>query len=55
MPTRNIIFLNGPNANLYGLDAKGTYGTESFPQIEARCRKHAESLGVGARFPSVQS
>ena len=50
MPTRNIIFLNGPNANLYGLDAEGTYGTESFPQIEARCRNHAESLGVALDF-----
>ena len=38
MTQPRILFLNGPNANLYGLDAKGTYGTESFPQIEARCR-----------------
>jgi 3-dehydroquinate dehydratase-2 len=45
-----ILFLNGPNANLYGLDAKGTYGTESFPQIEARCRAHAESLGAALDF-----
>ena len=50
MSTRNIIFLNGPNANLYGLDANGTYGTESFPQIGARCRKHADSLGVALDF-----
>jgi 3-dehydroquinate dehydratase II len=50
MPTRNIIFLNGPNANLYGLDAEGTYGTESFPQIGVRCRNHAESLGVALDF-----
>lgn len=50
MTQRRIIFLNGPNANLYGLDAKGTYGSESFSQIEARCRKHAESLGVKLDF-----
>ena len=55
MSTRNIIFLNGPNANLYGLDAEGTYGTESFPQIGVRCRNHAEKSWRGARFPSVQS
>ena len=50
MPATVVYFLNGPNANLYGLDAKGVYGTESFPQIEARCRKHAESLSVALDF-----
>jgi 3-dehydroquinate dehydratase-2 len=50
MPQPRILFLNGPNANLYGLDAKGTYGTESFPQIEARCRSHAQSLGAELDF-----
>ena len=50
MTQRRITFLNGPNANLYGLDNKGTYGSESFSQIEARCRKHAESLGVSLDF-----
>lgn len=50
MTARRIVFLNGPNANLYGLDAKGTYGSESYPQIEARCRAHAESLGVSLDF-----
>jgi 3-dehydroquinate dehydratase II len=50
MTARRIVFLNGPNANLYGLDAKGTYGSESYPQIEARCRAHAESLGVTLDF-----
>lgn len=45
-----ILFLNGPGTNLYGLDAKGTYGTESFPQIESRCRDHAKSLGVTFDF-----
>jgi 3-dehydroquinate dehydratase-2 len=45
-----ILFLNGPGTNLYGLDAKGTYGTGSFPQIEARCRDHAQSLGVDFDF-----
>ena len=44
MTQPRILFLNGPNANLYGLDAKGTYGTESFPQIKARCLTHAQGL-----------
>ena len=50
MTQPRILFLNGPNANLYGLDAKGTYGTESFPQIEARCRAHAKSIGAELDF-----
>jgi 3-dehydroquinate dehydratase-2 len=50
MPARVVYFLNGPNANLYGLDAKGVYGTESFPEIEARCRSHADGLGVALEF-----
>jgi 3-dehydroquinate dehydratase II len=45
-----MYFLNGPNANLYGLDSSGTYGTENFPQIEQRCRSHAEELHVALDF-----
>ena len=45
-----VAFLNGPGANLYGLDPSGIYGAESFPQIEARCRKHADSLGLQLDF-----
>src|SRR5262245_13283747 len=45
-----IYFLNGPGANLYGLEPSGVYGTESFPQIEARCHAHAASLGVQLAF-----
>jgi 3-dehydroquinate dehydratase-2 len=48
MPT--IFFLNGPNANLYGLDSKGLYGSESFAGIKARCEAHAASLGVALDF-----
>lgn len=50
MTQPRILFLNGPNANLYGLDAKGTYGAESFPQIEARCLTHAQGLGASLDF-----
>jgi 3-dehydroquinate dehydratase II len=45
-----VFFLNGPNANLYGLDPSGTYGTESFPKIEDRCIKHARVLKVKLDF-----
>jgi 3-dehydroquinate dehydratase-2 len=45
-----VFFLNGPNANLYGLDPTAPYGTETFPDIEARCHRHAESLDVALEF-----
>lgn len=48
-----VWFLNGPNANLYGLDASGQYGSESFPTLQARCERKAASLDVALRF--VQS
>ncbi|WP_182912785.1 type II 3-dehydroquinate dehydratase [Paracoccus onubensis] len=47
---QNVMFLNGPNANLYGLDPKGTYGTDSFPQIEAACMARAAELGFTLDF-----
>jgi len=45
-----VYFLNGPNANLYGLDSNGTYGNESFASIEARCQRHAAELGLRLDF-----
>ncbi|KTC44155.1 3-dehydroquinate dehydratase [Pseudomonas fluorescens ABAC62] len=48
--TRRVYFLNGPNANLYGLDKHGTYGDESFASIEARCQRHAVELGLTLEF-----
>ena len=48
--THRVYFLNGPNANLYGLDKHGTYGNESFASIEARCQRHAAELGLTLDF-----
>lgn len=48
--SKTIYFLNGPGTNLYGLDASGIYGTESFPQIEARCQAHAKALNADLHF-----
>ena len=45
-----VYFLNGPNANLYGLDKNGTYGSASFASIEARCQGHAAELGLTLDF-----
>lgn len=48
--SQQIYFLNGPNANLYGLDKNGTYGSESFVSIGERCQRRAASLGVPLQF-----
>ena len=45
-----IMFLNGPNANLYGLDPKGAYGSDSFPQIRNACEARAGELGLQLDF-----
>lgn len=46
----SVLFLNGPNANLYGLDPSGVYGTESFLALQARCEAHARAKGVALDF-----
>ena len=48
--TVKIYFLNGPNANLYGLDANKVYGTDSFPVLKERCERKAAELGIDLRF-----
>jgi 3-dehydroquinate dehydratase-2 len=48
MPT--AYFLNGPNANLHGLNRSGAYGTGSFPAIRARCLAAAERAGLVLHF-----
>ena len=48
--TSKVYFLNGPNANLYGLDANKVYGTDSFPVLKERCERKAAELGIDLRF-----
>ncbi|MBO0755069.1 MAG: 3-dehydroquinate dehydratase [Bradyrhizobiaceae bacterium] len=50
MDQRAVYFLNGPTTNFYGMDPSGFYGSESFPQIEARCLRHAQTCGVSLEF-----
>jgi 3-dehydroquinate dehydratase II len=45
-----IFFLNGPNANLYGLDASGVYGADSFETLRTRCLAAAGAAGVELDF-----
>ncbi|PIF14655.1 type II 3-dehydroquinate dehydratase [Candidatus Pantoea floridensis] len=47
---QQIFFLNGPNANLYGMDKGGTYGTESFVSIGERCQRRAAAHNVNLQF-----
>ncbi|WP_312462718.1 type II 3-dehydroquinate dehydratase [Pantoea endophytica] len=48
--TQQIFFLNGPNANLYGMDKNGTYGSESFASIDERCQRRAASHNITLQF-----
>ena len=48
--THTVYFLNGPNANLYGLDANKVYGSESFPVLKERCERKAREVGIELRF-----
>ena len=41
-----VFFLNGPNANLYGLDRSGTYGRDSFVAIKSAVRPMPLRLGL---------
>ncbi|NIE52224.1 type II 3-dehydroquinate dehydratase (plasmid) [Pantoea dispersa] len=45
-----IFFLNGPNANLYGMDRHGTYGSDSFASIAERCQRRADAHGLRLQF-----
>lgn len=45
-----VMFLNGPNANLYGLDPGGAYGPDSFASIERACLDRAAALGFDLDF-----
>jgi 3-dehydroquinate dehydratase-2 len=48
--SHTVFFLNGPNANLYGLDKSGIYGCQGFASIEARCQCLALELGLTLDF-----
>ena len=48
--THRVFFLNGPNANLYGLDPSGTYGKNSFAEIRERCQTKAQALSLTLDF-----
>ena len=47
---RTILVLNGPNLNLLGMREPAIYGRASLADIEAACRRRAESLGLALDF-----
>ena len=50
MTALRIDVVNGPNANLYGLDPNGPYGSLTLADIGERCAARAEGLGATVRF-----
>ena len=50
-----VYFLNGPNANLYGLTDKGTYGSDTFETLQSRCATEAKRLSIALTFRQSNS
>lgn len=49
-PQPRVLVLNGPNLNLLGKREPEIYGRLGLSDIEARCRRRAERLGLGLDF-----
>ncbi|WP_404403792.1 type II 3-dehydroquinate dehydratase [Pelagibacterium halotolerans] len=47
---KRVLILNGPNLNLLGTREKSVYGSKSFAEIEATCKKTCADLGFVCDF-----
>ena len=47
---KKVYFLNGPNANLYGLTDQGTYGSDTYATLQSRCQAEAKRLSIALEF-----
>ena len=47
---KGVYFLNGPNANLYGLTDQGTYGSDTYAMLKQRCEAEAKRLSIALTF-----
>lgn len=50
MKRQSVFFLNGPNANLYGLTDQGTYGSDTYDTLKSRCEAEAARLSIDLAF-----
>ncbi|MBS0338627.1 MAG: 3-dehydroquinate dehydratase [Proteobacteria bacterium] len=50
-----VYFLNGPNANLYGLSDQGTYGSDTFETLRSRCDAEAKRVEIRLEFRQSNS
>jgi 3-dehydroquinate dehydratase II len=50
-----VLFINGPNANLYGHTGHDLYGAETFEALGRRCQRAAANVGIALDFRQSNS
>ena len=48
--TNKIIIINGPNLNLLGEREQSQYGSDTFKEIEEKCLKKSNEIGLEVKF-----
>lgn len=47
---KTILIINGPNLNLLGQRETAIYGSDTFEELQERCLRNAEDLGMTANW-----